>query len=149
MIDPFLLEALTQVDNNNFSSSNTSRWHVMFFHCPQPMCIFFHLNNSLGNKWFNLKIPSQSIDTIIPFLACSPTFWLSSLVFSIALRTQLGLLHPSITGILQCLCTHPIDPMGIHLLCYIHGNKCIGTHDVICDTFVTIAWDFGFHVGQE
>ncbi len=47
------------------------------------------------------------------------------------------------------MCTHPIDPMGIHLLCYTHGNECIATHDVICDTFVAIARDVGFHVGQE
>ncbi len=39
--------------------------------------------------------------------------------------------------------------MGIHLLCYTHGNECITTHDVICDTFVAIGRDVGFHVGQE
>jgi len=66
MVDqhPFLLEALTRVDNN------TSRRHVIFYH-PQAMHVFFHLNNSSSNKWFNFKIPSQSIRTIILFLACS------------------------------------------------------------------------------
>jgi hypothetical protein len=39
--------------------------------------------------------------------------------------------------------------MGIHLLRFVHGNECIGTHDVICDIFVAIAWDVGFHVGRE
>jgi hypothetical protein len=57
--------------------------------------------------------------------------------------------HPSIVGVFRCVCTHPIDLMGIHLLRCVHGNKRIGTHDVICDTFVTIAWDVGFHVGWE
>jgi hypothetical protein len=39
--------------------------------------------------------------------------------------------------------------MSIHLLCYTHGNECIGTHDAICNTFVAIARDVGFHVGQK
>jgi len=39
--------------------------------------------------------------------------------------------------------------MGIHLLRFVHGNEYIGTHDVICDIFVAIAWDATFHVGQE
>jgi hypothetical protein len=28
--------------------------------------------------------------------------------------------------------------MGIHFLCYAQGNKRIGTHDAIHDTFATI-----------
>jgi hypothetical protein len=39
--------------------------------------------------------------------------------------------------------------MGIHLLCYAHGNKCTKTHDVIHNNFVAIVWDAGFHVGWE
>jgi hypothetical protein len=27
------------------------------------------------------------------------------------------------------MCVHPIGPMGIHLLCCVHGNECIKTHD--------------------
>jgi hypothetical protein len=37
--------------------------------------------------------------------------------------------------------------MGIHLLHCIHGNEGMGTHDAICDTFVAIVQDVGFHVG--
>jgi hypothetical protein len=37
--------------------------------------------------------------------------------------------------------------MGIRLLCCVHGNERIGTHDAIHDTFATIAQDVGFHVG--
>jgi hypothetical protein len=55
------------------------------------------------------------------------TFRLSSLVFSTTLRTRLGLPRPSIKSILQFVCTHPIDPMGIQLLCCTHGNERIGT----------------------
>jgi len=63
-------------------------------------------------------------------------FQLFSLVFCIAFCMQLVLLHPLIANIFQCVCTHPIDLMGIHLLSCVHGNKRIGTHDVIYDTFV-------------
>jgi hypothetical protein len=57
---------------------------------------------------------------------------------------QLGLPHPSIASIPQCVCTHPIDLMGIHLLHCAHDNEHTGTHDAIRDTFVTIVRNFGF-----
>jgi hypothetical protein len=47
------------------------------------------------------------------------------------------------------MCTHLINPMGIHLLCCTHNNECIRTHDAICDTFVDIVQIFGFHVGWK
>jgi hypothetical protein len=64
-------------------------------------------------------------------------------------RTWVGLPHPSIANIPQCVCTHPIDPMGIHLLDCVNGNKRIGAHDAIHDTFATIAWDVGFYEGWK
>jgi hypothetical protein len=76
-------------------------------------------------------------------------FQLFSLVSSTTLHMQLGLPHSSITNILWCVCTHPIDLMGIHLLCCVHGNEHIRTHDAICNTLTTIAQDTGFHVGQK
>ncbi len=76
-----------------------------------------------------------------------PTFQLPSLVFCTTFCKQLGLSHLSIASILWCVCTHPIDPMGIHLLCCAHGNERTETHDAICDTFATIAQDVGFHLG--
>ncbi len=39
--------------------------------------------------------------------------------------------------------------MGIHLLGCAHGNECIGTHDTIHNTFATIVWDVGFHMGRK
>jgi len=39
--------------------------------------------------------------------------------------------------------------MNIHLLCCVHGNERTKTHDAICDIFVTIAQDVGFHVGRK
>jgi len=76
-------------------------------------------------------------------------FRLSSLIFSTTLRKQLRLPHPSIVSVFQCVCTHPINPMGIHLLHCVHGNECIKTHDAICLTFAFIAQDVSFHVGWE
>jgi hypothetical protein len=39
--------------------------------------------------------------------------------------------------------------MGIHLLCCVHGNECIGTHDAICSTFANITQNVGFHMGWK
>jgi hypothetical protein len=39
--------------------------------------------------------------------------------------------------------------MGIHFLRYVHGNERTKTHDAIHNTFATIAWDVGFHVGWK
>jgi hypothetical protein len=61
----------------------------------------------------------------------------------------LGLPYPSIVGIPRCMCTHPIDIIGVHFLCCAHGNECTSTHDAICDIFVTIAQDPDFHVGWK
>jgi len=129
---------------------------VIFYH-PQLVCVFLHLNNSSGNKWFNFKIPSRSVYTIIPFPSCFlmghlrpivleflscfgprasiwlivqlifPAFQLSSLFFCTSLWTRLGPPHPSIKSIPRCVWTHPIDLMGIHLLHCVHGNERIRT----------------------
>jgi hypothetical protein len=39
--------------------------------------------------------------------------------------------------------------MGIHFLCCAHGNERTKTHDAICNTFVAITQDVGFHMGQK
>ncbi len=61
-------------------------------------------------------------------------------------RIQLGLAHPSIVSILQCVCTHPINLMSIHLLHYIHGNEHMRIHDAIRDILIIIVQDVDFHV---
>jgi hypothetical protein len=43
----------------------------------------------------------------------------------------------------------PINPMVIHFLYCIYGNDHIGTHNVIQNTFIAIARNVGFHVGQK
>jgi hypothetical protein len=78
-----------------------------------------------------------------------PTFQLSFPIFATTFWTWLGLPHHSIINILQCVCTRPINPMGIHLFCYTAGNRHMGTHHVAHDIFVAIAWNVGFHMGWE
>jgi len=51
---------------------------------------------------------------------------------------QLGLPHPSITNNPRCMCTHPINAMGVHLLHCVHSNEHTSTHDVIHDTFANL-----------
>jgi hypothetical protein len=64
------------------------------------------------------------------------------------LRIQLKLPYPSITCLLGCVCTHPIDPLGIHLLWCSHGLNALGH----ITQFLT-SWhpfkEVGFHVVQE
>ncbi len=75
-----------------------------------------------------------------------PSFRLASLIFFTMFWIGLGLPHPSITCIPQCMCTHPINPKNIHLLHCAHGNEFIRTHDIVRDTFVVIERDVGFDV---
>ncbi len=82
MVDqhPFLLEALTWVNNNTFIFQQ----HIFFPTTPKGTMWsftnpntsgFFLLNNSLDNKWFNFKIPFWSVYIIIHFLTCFPTWY--------------------------------------------------------------------------
>ncbi len=78
-----------------------------------------------------------------------PAFWLSSPFFCTTPLAWLGLPHLSIISICWCVCSHPIDLMGIHLLHCAHGNERIGTHDAIHNSFVAIAWNVSFHMGWK
>jgi len=70
-------------------------------------------------------------------------------IFSTTFWIQLQLPHPSIVSIFQCVCTHPIDPIGIHLLHCVHVNECIKTYDTVCDTFAAIVYDVGSTWGEN
>jgi hypothetical protein len=39
--------------------------------------------------------------------------------------------------------------MGIRILCCVHDDECIGTHDEIHDTFDAIVQNVSFHVGWK
>jgi hypothetical protein len=86
-----------------------------------------------------------SLTTWPVFLA----FQLSILIFFITFQMWFGLPYPSIADIPWCMCTHPIDTMGIYLWHCAHNNKHTTTHNVVCDTFVTIVWNVVFYMGRK
>jgi hypothetical protein len=47
------------------------------------------------------------------------------------------------------VCTHLIDPMGIHVLCCAYDIKHTKTHDAVHNIFVAIVWNVSFHMGWE
>jgi hypothetical protein len=65
------------------------------------------------------------------------------------LQTWLGMPHPSILSIPWCVCTHPINVISVQFLHCAHGNERTGTHDGVCNFFIAITRDDGFHVGWE
>jgi hypothetical protein len=68
---------------------------------------------------------------------------------SSALHTRLDLSHPLVFGVSHCICSEPLDPIGIHLLCCTHCGERMASHDVVWDVFTTITIDVRFHVSQE
>ncbi len=113
------------------------------------------LFNMLSNRTFEayhaqiLSCFGLGVNTWLTSWLVFPTFLLFSLVFCITFCTWLRLPHLSIASIHRCVCTHPINPMGIHFLRCVHGNERTRTYDVICDTFVAIVQNVGYHVGRE
>ncbi len=143
--------------------SNILRQHVIFYH---PIRVFFHLNNSLGNKWFNFKIPFWSVCTIIPFPTCFPMGYLRPIMPKFyyvlaqgwALGLQLDQSSQPFDNIPQFFPQHfihdldyPIPQLQTSLdVCVdscAYNNKCTRTHDAIHNTFAAITQDVNFHVG--
>jgi hypothetical protein len=85
-------------------------------------CLHHHtLSNMFFNKIFEAHC-AQMLSCFGPRVSAwlitwlvFPTFQLSSPFFSTMLWMWLGLPHPSIVGIPQCVCTHLINLMVIHL----------------------------------
>ncbi len=126
------------------TNGSTSRFHFRTYAPSYPLQYVFW-----QDKWGPLCL---KFITFWPWLTnwlVFLVFQLFSLIFSTMLQMQLGLPHSSIEVILWCVCTHLNNPMGIHFLCYVHGNECTGIHDPIHNIFITIAWNVGFHVGQK
>jgi len=116
--------------------------------------LYYHtLFNMLSNMIFEthrariLSCFGLGVNVWLIIWSTFPTFWLYFPPFFTMFEMWFGLPHPSITGIFQCMCTHPIDVTIVHLLHYTHDNERMGTHDAICDIFATIAQDVVFHVG--
>ncbi len=68
--------------------------------------------------------------------------------FSTALCIRLCLSHLLILGVSHCICSQPLDPMGIHLFHCIHGGEKMVSHDVVRDVFTAIGKSARFHVSQ-
>jgi hypothetical protein len=60
-----------------------------------------------------------------------PFFHVLKDYFSITLHIKLGLSHPLLLGVSHCICSQPLDPMGIHLFCCAHGGEKMTSHNVM------------------
>ncbi|CAM6103962.1 unnamed protein product [Calypogeia fissa] len=75
---------------------------------------------------------------------------MSSFIFTTSLRMRLGLPHPGLLGLQpSCVCGHPLDPIGTHILRCGHGSERTATHDDLRDVLAAIARDAGYHVSTE
>jgi hypothetical protein len=72
MVDqrPFLLETLAQVNNNTFPFHQHLKVTCDFLSALFCTCPFL-FEQFTSNKWFDFKIPSRGVCTIIPFPTCS------------------------------------------------------------------------------
>jgi len=131
-LSPYMFSSIWKI--HWATNGSTSRLERLHHHTLFNM--FFNETFEAFCAWilscFNPGV-STWVTTQLVFLA----FWLSSPIFCTIFHTWLGPPHSLITSILRCVCTHPIDPMGIHFLCCVHGNECTRTHDAIHDTFVS------------
>jgi len=169
---PFLLKALMQIDNNTFPFQLhlIATCHLLpplawtcfplFEELIGQQMVHFqdsileHLHHHTFFSMFSNGIFKAHCAQILSWFGFGvntwfiiqpifPTFQLSSQVFCTLLWTWLELSHPSIACLPWCVYTHPIDPMGIHLLLCAHDNERTKTRDVIRDTFVAIVQDVG------
>jgi hypothetical protein len=165
MVDqcPFLFKALTWSNNNTFPFQQhfeltcdlllplTHACHFPFEQLINQQMVWLQYfiskllhHHTFSNMLFDEIFEAHCVQTLSCFdlgantwFIIRPifiTFWLSSLVFF----TMLG-----------CVCTRPIDLMGIHFLRCTYNNEHTWTHDAIRDIFDAIAWNIYFHMKQE
>jgi hypothetical protein len=144
----------------------TCTWFLPFEQLTKQQIVQFkdfnlkHLHYcTLSNMLFNMTAKAHCVQILLCFgfgvsvwfmaQLIFPTFQLFLSLFFTTFQTWFGLPHPSITSLPQCMCIHPINPMGIHLLHYAHGNVRTWTYYVIHNIFVTIAQGVSIHMGQE
>ncbi len=70
-------------------------------------------------------------------------------VFSITLCTRLGFPHPLVLKMSYCICSQPLDPMGIPLVQCVHGGERMASHGVVWNAFEVITRDEKFHVSWK
>jgi len=76
-------------------------------------------------------------------------FYLALNIFFFEMRTKLGLPHLLALRLSNDICGQPLNSMGIHLFCCIHGKERMTSHDAMWDAFASIMRDVGFHVAHE
>jgi hypothetical protein len=62
--------------------------------------------------------------------------------FFITLCNKLGISHLLVLGVSHCIYSQPLDPMGIHLLCYAHGEERLISHDSCPSTIWFVVFMF-------
>jgi len=175
---PFLLEALTRVDNNLFFFQQHVKaacdllpppaWaclppfeqfigqQMVHFQDSISKCLHHHtLSNMLFNKIFETHC--------VQILSCfglgagvlvynSINFPSLSIIFPILFHSASNMTWSttSFNYRYPLMYVHTSHRCyKCHFLCCAHGNEHIGTHDEVCDTFSTIAQDANFHVGRN
>jgi len=116
----FIEQQMVQIQNSILKCLHHHTLSNMLFdkifksHCALILSCF-----GLGaSVWFTIRLIFSSFRLTSPFFFTMLWIWF-------------GLPHPSIANIIWCVCTHPINPTGIHLLHYAHNNKRIKTYDVV------------------
>ncbi len=62
-------------------------------------------------------------------------------VFSTTLHIRLGFSHFLVFGVSNCICSQPLNLMGIHLLHCAHDGEKMVSYDVVRDAFVALVKD--------
>ncbi len=112
-----------------------------------PLRFILNLTRSLGARQrlcVGMGVRAWLLTYLVIHFLCLP-----SNVLFIALCIRLGFFHLLVLRLSHCICSQPLDPIRIHLLCYTHGDKRMASHDVVQNVFTTITRDVGFHVSQE
>jgi len=116
------------------------------------MISFSNMISKLSSNCHHVRLKSYASPSLGVWLfvyLIIPWFNMASNIFSSTLYTKLGVHHPTVHGISQCICGQPIEPIRIHLLHCDHGGEHIATQDAVWDFFTSITKDVRFHVWHE
>jgi hypothetical protein len=97
--------------------------------------IIIFLNLSYDSHWMFEVVCGPSGGVWLLACLVIPFFHLPLNVFSITLHIKLGLFHPLVLGVSHCICSQPLDPIGIYLLHCAHGGKRMTSYDVVRNVF--------------
>jgi hypothetical protein len=103
------------------------------------------------------QIPSRTFEVLHKaknkhLVVCSPIhpfFLFDFKCFLPWMCISLGLPHPLAISLSHCIFGQPLDPMKIHLFCWVHGREMITSHNVIWNAFASIVRNASFHVMHE